>query len=202
MPVDYCLDKNLTGGSTVPVIKLHGSLNWSRCITCNGMIVSWPMAHLLQRFPIHRSGEPYTVIGNHAFIQVTSSMSGLIHTCRSSLENDAPVIVPPTWEKANHDQGFENMWAHAARHLAQAENIIVIGYSLPPSDQFFPMLYALGTVSETVLKRFWVFDPDKDDTVEKRFKGMLGEAALQRFMRQKLPFEDCFGYLEQLERDP
>ena len=57
--------------------------------------------------------------------------------------------------------GFENMWAHAATQLAEAENIIVIGYSLPKTDQFFPILYALGTVSKSILKRFSVFDPDK-----------------------------------------
>ncbi len=117
--------------------------------------------------------------------------------CHSVLQNHSPVIVPPTWEKTNHSVGFENMWKHAARSLSEADNIAVIGYSLPPSDQFFPMLYALGTVSQTLLKRFWVFDPDK--SVEDRFRKMLGEAASQRFTYFQKEFRESLGYLTRLE---
>jgi hypothetical protein len=203
-PIDYCLDTNLTGGPSIPVIKLHGSLNWGRCKSCGGMVVPWQMADFFRRFPLGSTSNnrPYQYSGDVVYIHVTSATSGHRHKCGTVLEDDSPVIVPPTWEKTNHDQGFENMWAHAASYLARAENIVVVGYSLPPSDQFFPMLYALGTVSDTVLKRFWVFDPDHDGSVKRRFEGMLGEAALQRFQRFDIPFQDCFPKLEELAADP
>jgi hypothetical protein len=89
------------------------------------------------------------------------------------------------------------MWAHAAKQLAEAENIIVIGYSLPSSDQFFPMLYALGTVSRTIIKRFWLFDPDPQGSVERQFNTILGTATKQKFIRHRLPFSDAFRKLEE-----
>jgi hypothetical protein len=93
------------------------------------------------------------------------------------------------------------MWAHAANQLAEAENIIVIGYSLPKTDQFFPILYALGTVSRAILKRFWLFDPDKDGAVAKRFREMLGEAALQKFHPTQVSFGSAIGHLQQFAEE-
>ena len=72
------------------------------------------------------------------------------------------------------------VWERAAAELRQAESIFVIGYSLPETDGFFKMLYALGTVG-VPLQRFWLFDPDESGAVEKRFRGMLGSGALPRF---------------------
>ncbi len=63
--------------------------------------------------------------------------------------------------------------------LADAENVFVIGYSLPPSDHFFPLLFGLGTVGAAPLRRFWVFDPDSN--LSKKFERLLGPGALQRF---------------------
>lgn len=197
IPVDYCLDQNLSGGASVPVIKLHGSINWGRCMACKSEIIPFRMRDFLKRFPnwpTDSSGQNASII----FLQMMSGMSAKNHEpCHSVLQNHSPVIVPPTWEKTNHSVGFENMWKHAARSLSEADDIAVIGYSLPPSDQFFPMLYALGTVSQTLLKRFWVFDPDK--SVEDRFRKMLGEAASQRFTYFQKEFRESLGYLARLE---
>jgi len=106
--------------------------------------------------------------------------------------------VPPTWEKTEYSVGFENMWAHAANNLAEAETIIVIGYSLPPTDEFFKTLYALGTVGESILQRFWVFDPDQSDLIEKRFNRMLGEAARQKFVLHRAKFSETIEKLTKL----
>jgi hypothetical protein len=203
MPVEYCLQETLQGGSCIPVIKLHGSLNWGRCGTCKKVVVPWHMSEMLRSIPIGgiHARDVYLYAGDFFFIKITSAMGGHVHDCRTAIDAFAPVIVPPTWEKASHDQGFENMWAHAAGFLARAENIIAIGYSLPTSDQFFPMLYALGTVSDTILKRFWVFDPDPDAAVEKRFLDMLGPAAKHRFKHFRIPFGEAFQYLSPLENE-
>lgn len=123
-------------------------------------------------------------------------MPGFRHECGDLLEIKSPAIVPTTWEKTEYNAGFENMWAHAANQLAEAENIIVIGYSLPQTDQFFPILYALGTVSKSILKQFLVFDPDTEGAVERRFREMLGEAARQKFARRQLSFSSALVELQ------
>src|SRR5205085_2387516 len=98
---------------------------------------------------------------------------------KGSQITESPYVVPPTWNKSQYHSVLESVWQAAARELSTAENIIVCGYSLPESDQFFRYLYALGTVGELRLKRLWVFDPN--ETVGKRFRGLLGQGAIQRF---------------------
>ena len=51
IPVDYSLDQNLSGGASVPVIKLHGSINWGRCMACKSSIIPFHMRDFLKRFP-------------------------------------------------------------------------------------------------------------------------------------------------------
>ena len=51
-------------------------------------------------------------------------------------------IVPPTWDKAKYRNSIRNVWQYAAQALSEAENIIVAGFSLPSTDDFFKYLYA------------------------------------------------------------
>ena len=73
------------------------------------------------------------------------------------------------------------------RGLKNAANIVVCGYSMPATDGFFRYLYALGTVSDQLLERFWVFDPNLQ--VEPNFKNLLGPGARARFEFTQEPFE-------------
>jgi len=91
------------------------------------------------------------------------------------------MIVPPTPSKANGHRELPAVWQRAAKRLSEAQNIIVIGYSWPDGDHFFHQLYALGTVGDTILLRFWVFNPD--ERVRAKFREhLLGQQA-----------RDCFG---------
>ena len=102
-----------------------------------------------------------------------------------------PVIVPPTWNKTDYNQTLVNVWRRAAEELSEAENIFVIGYSLPETDAFFRYLYALGSIGDNLIKRFWVFDPDPTGEVEPRFRRFLGRAVERRFKFIKTPFPIC-----------
>ena len=85
------------------------------------------------------------------------------------------------------------MWRRAAKHLQEARNIVVIGYSLPPSDQFFRYLYGLGTVSPARIQRFWVFDIEPSDVpngVNWRFQELLGAGVERRFRYETSGFSD------------
>jgi len=68
----------------------------------------------------------------------------------------------------------------AAAELADAENIIVLGYAFREMDSAFGFLYALGTLGSTTLKRFWVFDPAEGPEADKlrmRYERLLGRLA-------------------------
>jgi hypothetical protein len=71
--------------------------------------------------------------------------------------------------------------AGSAKELESAKEIIVIGYSLPETDFFFRNLYALGTVGETFIRRFAVFNPDASGQVKGRFQSLVGPGARDRF---------------------
>ena len=114
--------------------------------------------------------------------------------CRDASAEE-PYLVPPTWNKTEYHHVLQPVWQAAINELREAEYIIVCGYSLPPTDQFFKFLYALGTVGEVRLKRFCVLDPNPE--VENRFKELLGTVVKDRFVFRKLVFESAITEFNQ-----
>ena len=101
-----------------------------------------------------------------------------------------PFIVPPTWAKTRYHGAIKEVWKRAAKELSLAEYIFVIGYSFPGSDAFFHHLYALGSVSDTPLRKFWVFNPDTTE-VQQRFEGLLGTGAKTVFEYRPVKFKEA-----------
>ena len=56
------------------------------------------------------------------------------------------------------------------------------------TNQFFRYLYALGTIGSAQLRRFWIFNPDKDGEVEKRIKKIIGLGMGNKFKFHKNTF--------------
>ena len=104
---------------------------------------------------------------------------------------EEPVIIPPTWNKADHHQALSTIWSKAAEHLGEAKSIFIIGYSLPETDAFFRLLYALGTVGSSPLEKIVVYNPDNSGGVNKRFKEMLGPGAIARYEYRELRFDEA-----------
>jgi hypothetical protein len=164
-----------SGVEGVPLLKLHGSINWRECDDCKGCIGYLPCT-------APNFGDSH----NHwpaQFIRGTCAL------CQQSLNPELdPVLVPPTWRKGEYHHALKHVWTAAARHLAEARHIVVIGYSLPESDAFFRYLLALGTYGDTLLENFWVIDTNKQ--VLKRFADLLGKGARRRYE----PIKGAFGY--------
>src|SRR5260370_12045892 len=80
-----------------------------------------------------------------------------------------PVIVPPTWNKGRYHGAIESVWRRAAKELSEAETVIIIGYSLPTTDQFFHYLFGLGCVGGHLLRRVILCNPDVEGAA--RFPG-------------------------------
>src|SRR5258706_6840358 len=159
------------GRGSVDVLKLHGSLNWSWCEHCG--IIPRRLSDLTNKIvqPLNDGTARLTV----------ADFIGL-QTCNKCSKQFArePVIVPPTWNKGSFSSAsMKSVWGRAAKHLAEAEYIVVIGYSVPPTDHFFHYLYALGTMSATRVKKILVYNPDA--TVEERYRRLLGPTTTSRF---------------------
>ncbi len=177
--IDYALDES-GKQNAIPLLKLHGSFNWAFCSEI-GKVVPW---NLSEYFKTHKWNLwPET---KRLMLSIGSELANFKFN-EKDVDRE-PAIVPPTWNKTDYHQTISNVWARAARELREAENIFVIGYSLPESDAFFRYLYALGTVGPTPLKRFRVYNPDVSGVVEKRFEDMLGPGAQQKFGYHDMKF--------------
>lgn len=121
----------------INVLKLHGSVNW-----CNWSEVkkrestienfsNTPtslMDHLENHIGVF---ENYTSLRQHSFI---------------------PLLVPPTWQKLM--TGFlPKVWDEAVEAIRTATRIIIIGYSIPPTDQHFKYLMAAGLQENISLRK-------------------------------------------------
>jgi len=188
--VDYCFDDKPTAG--IPVMKLHGSVNWARCTGCS-KVVPWALPTFFQKASWDRAllFRETTTVTLNVGAQIATYAHCTDHACEA-----APVIVPPTWNKAEYQQ-VATVWKHAASHLSEAENIIVIGYSLPETDQFFRYLFALGTIGDARPQRFWVVDPDAQ--AAKRFEALLGPSFRSRFRHYRKTFSEAIGELQALQ---
>lgn len=184
IPPDYCLSK---GSGTTPLLKLHGSLNWAGCSKCNE-VIPWTINEFFLKFQF-----PFLMDVKKVRLDFASELrsSDLIH-CGVKVIGE-PVIIPPTWNKTEYHQILETVWRRAAKELSEAENVFVLGYSLPESDLFFRYLFALGCAGPTRIKRFWVFNPDQ--AVKDRFERLLGTGVKGRFRFESVPFNQALGIL-------
>lgn len=184
---DYALDEHVARDA-VPLLKLHGSLNWAHCPELE-TIVPWTMNAYFQKY----HWDMFSDSTHFVRLQISQHLANFIYMEKAVTPE--PVLIPPTWNKVEHHRNLAGVWRRAATELGDAENIVIIGYSLPETDAFFKYLFALGTVGSNPLKRFWVFNPDSSGAVESRFRGMLGPGAIARFRYFPEKFENAIPIL-------
>ncbi len=191
---DYGLEKSHDQGPRL--LKLHGSLNWGISLE-NESIHPIHMDKYLRKHGTRlASRDPHTL----AIVQVGTHLGEYLAIEEGVRVAKEPVIVPPAWNKADYHQMLRNVWQTAAGELEKADHIFIMGYSMPETDAFFRLLYALGTAGQTPLREITVFNPDKSGTTEERFRSLMGPGALARFSYQPIRFENALYDL--LERYP
>jgi hypothetical protein len=167
----------------VPLLKLHGSLNWTLC-GCQKEIAVLPFDRFIKK-------PPFKTDQKFVYLRATEHLAEARHC--DQVPNGVPAIVPPSWNKTQYQNTFGRVWEYAASELAGAENIVVIGYSLPETDSFFRDLFRLGVAGPTRLKRFIVVTPDVH--AQQRFRELLGPELEQRFEVRNETFEQAIHWL-------
>ncbi len=81
-------------------------------------------------------------------------------------------IVPPTWNK-KLNRGTEEAWKNAAQWISEANEIRILGYSLPPTDIHIKHLFSTALAESENLQKIDVFCLDSDGIVEDRYKRMF-----------------------------
>jgi NAD-dependent SIR2 family protein deacetylase len=98
----------------VPLLKLHGSLNWLVCPQCERLYVNWTRK-----------------IGLEA------------HTCRACAQDNVylqPSIILPTFQKTLDTFHYRHIWNQAAIEISEASKLVFLGYSFPLADFDFRAL--------------------------------------------------------------
>jgi len=156
----------------VPVLKLHGSVNWLVCTDCRKPSVLQEGATTL--FPFRS-------------IQCK-------HCGKANLRL---LLVPPSWDKSEYQDIMKPVWARAVKELQTATRICIIGYSMPESDSFFKYLLTLGLAENHQLYKLIVVDrvtggfvlgggPAEQDEhitrerIEQRYRGMLARLIAEK----------------------
>jgi len=105
----------------------------------------------------------------------SSTASYVIHNSYDELLNrqQSPQLVPPTWRKI-FTGPLRQIWDNSLKSLEKATRIIVIGFSIPPTDNHFKYLIAAGLQNNISLREIVFINPDKEQ-IEQRVSDLFGD---------------------------
>lgn len=97
-----------------------------------------------------------------------------------------PQIIPPTWKKDSRG-AFDDIWGQSLKALADATRVVVLGFSIPPTDLHFKYLLAAGLRENYSLREIVFVNPDSGMVqVQERCKSLFANqehnAAKLRFI--------------------
>ncbi len=95
--------------NSVLLFKLHGSLNWLFCPTCNSIKIT-----------------PY----QKGVMKIWTDFE----VCEEDNSRQRPLIIPPTYQKVYSNAYLSQIWLRAEHILRTASHVVFIGYSLPEAD--------------------------------------------------------------------
>lgn len=154
-PSPACLsDKNK---SVVKLYKVHGSLNWSYCPTCNMLKLIKYQQGILKL--------------------LTDPSQALCSNCQSV---KTPVIVPPTFFKDMSNSYLNIVWHKTEVSLKDIDHLVFCGYSFPDADMHIKYLIKriqtnrTGRLQITVINNYPGKKAEKIIEEKKRYSRFLG----------------------------
>jgi hypothetical protein len=111
--------------SRAKLLKLHGSFNWLCCGRCTKLYID-------PQFPISTIPEDRQLWGTPG-VRFNSGVVGSEGRCSCDVIL-SPVLIAPSYIKDYRSRHLGNIWATALQALAESEQWIFGGYSLPEDD--------------------------------------------------------------------
>lgn len=141
---------NLYRSGDIPLLKLHGSVNWFE--DPNNSEAIQVDARLVQvRGDIEKSGNK----------QIPS-------VCTSNyVEPATPMIIPPSFLKSDLPRPLARIWNRAAEVLNTASMVIFVGYSFPQTDTEMRYFLARSLVGNARLRAIVIVDPLANGIVDR-----------------------------------
>ena len=138
------------GSSEVSVLKLHGSVGWYLNEETNKIFLNW--GNFLQHFipGVRDSAEPDD----------------------PGEQYDIPFVIDPSFIKPIEQEELLNIWGKAKNALENANEALIIGYSMPQADASAQNLIVHSLRANRNNPRVTVVDPNPYTT--KRYEKLLG----------------------------
>jgi len=147
--IPFTYDAHWSGDSDsgFKLLRLHGSTNWRRCTKC-------------KKIKVEKEFDKLTKIPDSTLynIEIAKRIYNTPCECGGKC---IPFIVPPTWNKLEYSKDLSCIWTSASKELEQATRLIIIGYSLPETDNFFKYLLALGLSKNQSLQQIIIINPER-----------------------------------------
>lgn len=89
------------------------------------------------------------------------------------ISGQVPQLVPPTWRKI-FTGPLRQVWDRSLKSLEKATRIIVIGFSIPPTDNHFKYLIGAGLKNNISLREIVFVNPDAEQ-IDQRAGELFGE---------------------------
>jgi NAD-dependent SIR2 family protein deacetylase len=176
----YTKDGLVTSKSrkTIKLIKIHGSINWFRCLNCG-------------KINIVNSEN----CGNYLFDDKSQETC---KSCRITKNADFLLqsqIITPTMMKSLNSQLYTNLWSSARETLLKADHVYFVGYSLPIADFDFRYLLHQSISDKAKIDVILYHDDDPKQTKKTNLKDLLPEKRYHDlFAKNQIEFHyDGFG---------
>lgn len=150
--------------SGISLLKLHGSLNWLMCSnsTCDNI-------------SIYQDDVAYK-----------AEEQGINFNCDVCGHSLLRFIIPPRWDKNDmYSSILQRLWKVAYTKLLEANNLYIIGYSLPDSDIYARYLLSFVLTYNKSLNLIIV---DKNKEIEPRYKQFLRQINISSNRCTILPY--------------
>ena len=80
--------------------------------------------------------------------------------------NYVPELVPPTWRKS-FDGPLVHVWNEALTQISYATRLVILGFSVPPTDTHFKYLVAAGLRENISLREIVFVNPDSEGIAQR-----------------------------------
>lgn len=153
-------------------LKLHGSINWSTCKNSGCKYHERPYLKLEKEKRLPRW---------------LDAVRGPCMGCGA--KDSSSFIIPPMSEKALHANSFmHKLWLLAREQLADARQIIFIGYSFPAGDHYVEWLFRQVHFLSTGVPKITIVNPELDDPkspTAMRYKSIFRSARIKKYTSLK-----------------
>ena len=163
--------------SEVALIKIHGSINWSYCDSCQEAR-EFKLLSLKETY--EKDTQSYPVIG----------------ICKTCGGQRRPLLVPPMGFKFIMFPNLISLWETARQRIEQAHYLVVVGYSFSEADTYLSKIIS-RSMTKNIEQRIIVCDPNASlaDSLRNRFAAHIDGFDPRRVLQAAGPCEEHLGQI-------